>query len=566
VRAPLPRLVAVYALLAACLTWPVILHPTTLVAGAERSDLWESLWSLWMFQRSAWSGQIPFHTDLIGFPEGGTLVVADLLNAVLALPLVPLVGLVPTYNVLVLGHLVLSATAAHRLAEALPPTGAARGAGWVAGVAWAVAPVLVSGIHNGTSEAIGGGWLPLALLAALAAVRRGGAGRVVAAAGLLAVSTVASWYFGLAAFLAVATLLAVGEGTVPVAHRIRRLGPVLLVGAALVLPVAIVVLHASTVPDNLVGIKNAREVASVRRTNGPADPVGWFAIGDYRSPDFRELSRYGEDFIHCHYLGWVLLLGGLAALGDRVRRRGLGWIALAGLVGGLLAMGPVVARFGSPVILPGDRAIPLPWFLVERLPGLSGLSLLYRLGALPSLALSLLAGIGLASRTRWPRTATVAAVILVLADLRLLAPVRGLPDIAQAVPDTPVLALAAAPKGAVMNFPVVGGRRYLWEQTLHAKPIAGSLNFPNDRASQRVWKAILASPEGDAETLRAALRHAACRQGVRYLVVHVDPMARPDMHDTAVARLAAVLEPLAATEAMQVYDLCGASPAGGVGG
>ncbi len=560
-RTPLARILAVYSVLAACLTWPVVLHPTTLVAGAERSDLWESLWSLWMFQRATWSGHLPFHTDLIGFPDGGTLVVADLVNAVLALPFVPLLGVVPAYNLLVLGHLVFSGTVAHRLAEALPPTGAPRGAGWIAGTAWTVAPVLVSGIHNGTSEAVAGGWLPLALLAALAAVRRGGARRVLVAAVALAICTIASWYFGLAAFLGVASLAAMGEGTVPFGRRVRRLGSVLVLGAVLVAPVAIGVLRASTAPDNLVGIKNARELASVRRTNGPADPVGWFAIGDYRSPDFRELSRYGEDFIHCHYLGWVLLLGGLAALASRARRRGLGWIALAGLVGGILAMGPVVARFGSAVLLPGDRAIPLPWFLVERLPGLSGLSLLYRLGALPALALAVMAGIGLASRTRRPRLATLVVVVLVWMDLRVLAPVRGLPAIARAVPDPPVLALASAPEGAVMNFPVVGGRRYLWEQTIHGKPLAGSLNFPNDRASQRVWKAILAAPESDPEAVRQSVRRAACRQEIRYLVVHVDPMARPDMHDTAVQRLASALDPVSSSGAVQVYDLCAASSA-----
>ncbi|MBN1336322.1 MAG: hypothetical protein JXB39_10210 [Deltaproteobacteria bacterium] len=559
-RTSFPRILVAYATLAVCITWPVALHPATLVAGAQRSDLWESLWSLWMFQRQVWAGQISFHTDLIGFPDGGTIVVADLVNAVIALPLVPVLGVVPAYNLLVLGHLVFSGAAAHRLAEALPPRGAPRGAGWVAGTAWIAAPVLVSGIHNGTSEAIAGGWLPLALLAALAAVRRGGAGRGIAAGGALALCTLASWYFGLAAFLAVAALLVVGEGSVPLGRRFLRLLPVMAVGAGLVAPVAFAVLRASTAPDTLVGIKNVRELASVRRTNGPADPVGWFAIGDYRSPDFRELSRYGEDFIHCHYLGWVLLLGGILALAGRTRRRGLAWIALAGLAGGLLAMGPVVARFGSPVLLGQDRAIPLPWFLVERWPGLSSLSLLYRLGALPSLALSVMAGIGLASRTRWSRIATLVAVASVLVDLRLLAPVRGLPHVASAVPPRPIVDLAAAPEGAVMNFPVVGGRPYLWEQTVHGKPLAGSLNFPNSRASQHVWRGILAAPADRPEAVREAVRRTACSQRIRYLVVHEDPLARPDMHDTAVTRLQVAFDPLYTDGSIRVYDLCGAPP------
>jgi hypothetical protein len=177
-----------------------------------------------------------------------------------------------------------------------------------------------------------------------------------------------------------------------------------------------------------------------------------------------------------------------------------------------------------------------------------------------------MAGIGLAGRTRWPRIATAVAVALVLADLRLLAPVRGLPHVARAVPSAPILALAAAPEGAVMNFPVVGGRRYLWEQTTHGKALAGSLNFPNDRASQRVWKGVLDAQADDPEAVRASVRQAACRHGIRYLVVHVDPLARPDMHDTAVTRLKTAFEPLSADESMQVYDLCGTPHGAAAGG
>ena len=114
-------------------------------------------------------------------------------------------------------------------------------------------------------------------------------------------------------------------------------------------------------------------------------------------------------------------------------------------------------------------------------------------------------------------------------------------------PDPALLALADAPEGAVMNFPVVGGRPYLYEQTIHRKPIAGTLNFPNNGASRKVWAAILAArsdSESAPETFRTRVSQQARRSGVRYVVVHFDASVRPDMHDEAVRALSAAFEPL----------------------
>ncbi len=558
-KTPLWRMVLAYAAAAVLVTWPVIARPWSLVPGAERSDLWNSLWSLWFFQRSLWHGDLPVSCELLGFPQGGSLMVADPLSALLATPLVPLLGLTASYTLLVLLQLVFSGCAAHRLAELLWPAVAKHGAAWVAGLGYLAAPVLVSAIHNGTSESMAGGWLPLAVAASIGALRRGGLARLLAAACALAVAAVASWYGGVCAFCAISLLALTGEGRASIAVRLARLGPVLLLGAAMAAPLALSFSRVSTGESNLVGIKSEKELAQVRRSTGPADPVGWFAPGDFRSPDFRLLSRYGEDFVHAHYLGWLLLLAALACLGDAERRKGSAWLFLAALIGALLAMGPVAARHGQPLIVAGTRAIPLPYLLLENLPGFSSLSLLYRLAQLPALCFALLAARGVAGRTRRPAVLGMLLALAVFAELRLVSPTRGLPAVADATPAPPISALALAPAGAVMNFPVVGGRRYLYEQTVHGKPLAGALNFPNNGASRRVWKAILENMDRtgqDPTPLRQALRTAACDVGIRYLVVHVDPMARPDMHDQAVRALKQIMVPLDSVPALRVYDLC----------
>ncbi len=91
---------------------------------------------------------------------------------------------------------------------------------------------------------------------------------------------------------------------------------------------------------------------------------------------------------------------------------------------------------------------------------------------------------------------------------------------------------------------MVGGRPYLYEQSVHHKAIAGTLNFPNNGVGQRVWKAMLANVRADPADFRQSVSAAARARGVRYLVVHVDPMARPDMHDAAVQAVKAAYDPI----------------------
>jgi hypothetical protein len=549
-------LLLVYGAAAISITWPTCLNPGATVPGAERSDLWNSLWSLWFFQHNLLQGASPMSTDLLGFPDGGSLAVADPLNALAGVALVPILGLVGAYQALVLAQLVFSGWAAHRLAERLVPAGAPRGGAWIAGLGFMAAPVLISAVHNGTSEAIAGGWLPLSLLAALLAVRHGGSGRVAIAGLVLACALWSSWYLGLCALLGLVALWLVGEGSVPSRTRGLRLAGVLGLGVLGAAPLAVLQHTATTASDNLVGIKDLAELALVRRMTGAADPLAFFMPGDFRSPDFRELSRYGEDFIHCPYLGWLLMAGAVLALLRPGSRRACAWLPLAGLLGAVLALGPVLVHEGQAVLLAGDRALPLPYLLLERIPGLSGLSLLFRLTMLPSLALALLAAKGFSGLGRRGALWAGLAAVLVFAELRLLSPVAGLPVTSDATMAAPIEALAEAPQGAVMNFPVAGGRRYLYEQTAHRKPITGGLNFPSNAASRRVWREIIDQAGLDESRYRERVQAASCAEGVGYLVVHVDAMARPDMHDRGVKALHHTLPVLAETRALRVHRLC----------
>lgn len=529
--------IAWYLALATGLLWPSALAPIGAVPGAPRTDLADSLWTFWFVAGRLGDGALP---DAVGgvlnHPEGGAFWPADPVNAVLVAPLVLAWGPAIAWAVAAHLHVAASGLAAHALGRRFA------GNGYVAGTLYAAAPIAMAHLHNGASEAVGGTtWLALAALAATRLRDDPGPGRAALAAGALALSAVGHAYSGAMAGLWLGVLLLASPGARGWLLA-AGLGGVLLAAGP-----AAVALDRSTARDNVVGIKTDKELATIRRTIGPADPEVFVHPGDFRSPDFHELSRYGEELVHCAYLGWVPLLAAAASLR---RRRGSAVLWVAGLAALVLSMGPVLVADGGPVILAGRRAVPLPYLALERLPGFGSLSLVWRLAQLTALALAVLAA---RAPGRSPRLAA-ALVVAALAELRLASPARALPGHWSGRVAPEITALAAEPDGAVMNYPVVGGRAYLYEQTVHHKPVTGSLNFPNNNASRKVWKAAMENAAAEPETLRAAVEAAAREADVRYLVVHIDARAKDDdLHTDAVAAIKASFTPIASSSAIRVY-------------
>ena len=301
-----------------------------------------------------------------------------------------------------------------------------------------------------------------------------------------------------------------------------------MIGALLTLPVAWEAKNVSTAHDNVVGIKAPAELARLRRNIGPADPAAFVRPAPFRSPDFTKISRYGEDYWHCPYVGWVGI--GLSLLSLRLRK-GSRWAWALLPLGVVLAIGPVLTAGGSVVVLSGRRAIPLPYFLFERLPPFDSLSLLWKLGWITQIGVALCAAQGAAVVTAWVearrgaraasgQAVTVAAVLLVALEAAALAPTRGLPDHVDASPPAPLVALAGEPAGTVMAWPLIGGLPTLYEQVTHGKTLAASLNFP---ASRGAWQVVAAVKNGREGTISVARR-----AGIRYVVLHLDAPTTAD--------------------------------------
>jgi len=525
--------------------------------GAARSDVWNSLWSYWWLADALERGELPLRTGLLNHPLGGRILVADPVNGLLATALVWRAGPAVAHNLLVMVHLLAAGLAAHALARSLG------GRGWVAGVGFAFSPLLLSHAHNGASEAVAACWLPLSGLAVVWALRRGGLLRSLAAGGALFVAAAASWYCGVAAWILLLALVLLWRGQPRgLGTRARRLLPAALVGLALSLPMASATRAVAQAPDGLVVIKNTEDLARLRRTLGPADPRVFFVPGSFRSPDFPHLEGNPSDYGHIAYLGWVLL--SLAIFAPLLRRRaGRGppreeggpgpalWAAL--LAGLLLALGPVLVIGGYPLALAG-RALPLPYQLLEGLPGFDALSLLYRLSLVSALCLALLADRALTRvvAPRWSALAAGLVAALALCETCLLSPASGMPAVTTIPSSSALEALSQAPRGAVINVPVAGNRAYLFEQTLHRMPIAAGLNTGANRAALEVLTALRRLRTDKVQ--RDEVLEVARGHGIRYLVLHRDEFVA-DAFLPATGALRKQWQPLAEDGRVQVYQL-----------
>ena len=506
----------IYVAFAAVLLLPALLHWGEVIPGAEISDVWNALWSLEFVSQSVQQWTPPTCTETLNFPKGGCLWPSDLIGATIAVPLRFGLSLSQSYSLVVLLQLSLIGWSTDRLHHVLS-SNATRWQRGLSGIMMMSSASVAAAIHNGSSEALSLGWVILGMVGAVE-IARGHRRGVV----WLVLSTFSSWYG------VVGLLIFVGcYGWYSWTNQ-RNDGIRLLRGVGLwmmvLLPYAWWVQSLSTGEENVLLIKGAAEAMQVRRTIGSADPLAYFIPWDYRSPDFQEISRYKEQFVHAVYLGWV----GLVAIAVQWRSCPpfLKWMFGIGL---LLALGPVLVVQGEPVVWNERWGIPLPYFLFEFLPGFSGLTLLYRLAFVPMLCIALVTPRGLSNKS----------LLLVgglwLCEQSLLSPDRDIPSFT-AVPTAEEWgSLKEAPAGGVAHYPIVGGTETLYLQTIHQKPVAGTLNFVWSRATEKIVRTAQKSDTSTEMVRRVG--NVARQTGLRYLVIDTDQSIMPDMYTKTIRQM-----------------------------
>ncbi|MEW6320242.1 MAG: hypothetical protein AB1635_04040 [Acidobacteriota bacterium] len=148
-RGWLPRLgvLAAYGLVAVAFTWPLAANLSTHLTGDPGGDTGVYVWNQWVFQHEALQERrTPLTTERILSLTGERMDLSQhnytLFLNLLALPLLPWLGAVATFNVVYLAATVLTACCAYALARRA--FDAPRPEAWLAGLAFAWSPVLVA--------------------------------------------------------------------------------------------------------------------------------------------------------------------------------------------------------------------------------------------------------------------------------------------------------------------------------------------------------------------------------------------------------------------------------------
>ncbi len=402
-----------FILLTVGLTWPLSLH---VASGVE--DLNDALLNTWIL---AWDGHQLLTNPLhlfdanIFYPYQNTLAFSEIIlpQALIALPFSlatgnPVLG----YNLALLASFVLSGFCAYLLVLRLTRS---RWAGIAAGVVFAFGAYKMSNLAQAQLLALQ--WLPLALLYlwrtldySVPGVAASPAWRNWRNAFLLtlfvALQTLSSFYYAILAAITIALALAVHLLLRRRASLLRLIQTLLalVVAAMIVLPFVVPYLHVERDLGFRRAIAESEPFSASLAQYANALPGSWLytALVD-SSPVV--IGGYPLDAL---FPGLTVLF--LAALGVALwRKRASAWLfplALA-LVSLLLSLGPALT------LSPG-HTLPLPFALPYQflfaLPGMQALRAPVRFAALLFLALSILAGLGVASITRRPTRGSRAIV------------------------------------------------------------------------------------------------------------------------------------------------------------
>lgn len=188
---------ASYGTLACALTWPLPLYLRTRLLGDPAGDLGVYIWNVWIFRHELIQhAHLPFSTDhVFGLTGAADFSLHNFtpIAGALGTPLVGPLGVVATFNVVMLALMAATAISTFALARQL---GLGRGASWWAGALFMAAPALTARETAHFSLVIAAS-LPLFLWALLRTLDRRRVRDAVLLGAITALATYSDAYYGI---------------------------------------------------------------------------------------------------------------------------------------------------------------------------------------------------------------------------------------------------------------------------------------------------------------------------------------------------------------------------------
>ena len=518
---------AVASVLAAVLFHPLLQDLSGSIAGNPRSEILDGLWTYtWVQDTLLEDHALSLRVQGATYLQGALIYPLGMINALLKLPVRPLIGAVGAFNVATVTCFVLTFMAAWGLFRRVG------GSGWAAlpgACAVSLSPAWIDGFSLGLVEEWTLGWAVLALLVVVIPRRRPPPLVVGVLSGIaLTLATFANAYYGLFAACAAAWLVVTRQG-VTWRRRLAELGIMGAVTATMSAPLAWVIHYTTSHPDSMIMDRSPGQVQDMVMRVAVVDifdvvlPLSVFQRGDGHAAS---------------YLGFVAVAAGVYGMVRCRASRRWTWLALMALVFGL--GGTLVVGGWTPTV--GGHTVPLParW-LCLHVPPFTWVAHPFRALSMVSVCLgaAMALWLGGLSSPRWRRVLPLVLCAGIAADLIWTSPAH-VPVLTQEVRhpafytglrDDPV-------QYGVLDVPIpsfsVDRSRYLYYQRLHRKwtPYALDGHLPALCAEPEVMRFLHAltvpieeqpiSPE-----LRPASTEGSCggierlaSLGFRYLVLH----------------------------------------------
>lgn len=472
-----PHLLALagYLALALAATYPTLLHFTSQVTGNSLvADRNQHLWDLWWIGESLGRAANPFHTDMLYHPYGVDLYyhALGLSHGLIGLLPLALFGLPAAYNTVVLAAFALSGYGAFRLGMLLTERPLPS---FLGGVVFAFTPYMLDALDKGQTEVLSAQWIPFYAESWLRATRTGKLPPMLLAGIFLALAAYGSLYY--AAYLLFFTLahllytfIISYERRTALSHVLKSGAIVGAVGLTLALPLVLGLIGDYGNPRLEVLAGESHMLGHSADLSGLlAIPHGHPLLGSHNLADAQ------RDYVALGYAALSLSLAGVITSWRRKEIRFWLLLALATLA---LALGPQLQVGGT---LTG---IPMPFKLLEDLPGVGAIGKVSRFLVLTRLCMAVLAVWGalwlisyLNARLKQPMRAVLpfaALLSLLLVELPLhprdTQPLQIPPGISRLADPADGYALMELPFATRRVEP--SGERMLY-QTAHHRPIMG---------------------------------------------------------------------------------------------
>ncbi len=524
--------------IALCLTWPVVLSPQSILVGHPGNDTWNHVWGYWWVKEEILSGHWPTQADGLAFPRGGTLYFIDTIQVWLSFPISVLFGVVAAFNSIMIGEIMLAGIGAWLLAYKVTSDA---WSSFAALFLFEMSAHLLGQTYNGISETVCAGWFPLTLWALLRLMERPSIGRAVSLGILGSVCVLTSWYYGLFSIIGALIILIWSGWNRSWLYQWSSITKQLLVSigvAGTIIIGPVLSFRSSLSAENAIVTRDPEFVERSLLNHNITDVTAFFQLSKTPIPDLQAL--YGEELMIIIYLGWLgIVLAGIGMWNERRKDEWRVWIWFAGIFF-VFCLGPYLHMGGEYFVVDGKR-IPLPFLvLYKAFPIFDRISHPFRFVVGVNLAIAILASQGfrilLRRRSDMVKMVFISVFPLVLwCELSIFSPATLPVPHASAAISTAYSEMRTDPvEGAVLDLPLslpnLERAVYVWNQSVHERPIPWGLNDPMPGPLRRnMLTQLLLKIEGThAHTLPAQIPYldlvissrVLSRQGYRYVVVH----------------------------------------------